>query len=174
MMQLGAVISAVLSIVPRLGVCAVTQAGVKWGHDGRPRDVGPGLYWYWPLVAEIELHDTSSQSLLLDSQYLVTADGRTITCSATLTYRITDAAIASVSTPDIDDYISEVGQRSVAELVSAASLASLTSGRRSCQQSLRRRVRRLLKPFGVTVDTAFFSTLAPARVLVVAGVQSPA
>jgi regulator of protease activity HflC (stomatin/prohibitin superfamily) len=135
---LARVLDTALSVVPRLVIVRSTHSLVTFRHGRHLRVRGPGLHVYWPLV-------TSVQQM----------------------YTIASPALAVGRTADIDDTIGDIACVSVAELLATHTLEEVLDRNASGELSveLSDRAAERLKPFGVDLEFACLTDLAPCDVL---------
>lgn len=146
------------------------HGGVKYLRGGKVREIRAGLYWYWPIVTEIEEIGTRRQTVSLESQVLTTKDGHTVSVCAVVVYEINNVVKALVDTHDVVDTIGDVAQSSVIQAVTTRTFdqlrKDLTEGVRG---EIKDQCKRDLRQFGVLVKDAFLSDCAYATAYRVIG-----
>ena len=166
---IGDLIEWVSELIPRLGVCTAKQAGVKCAR-GKVKPVKPGLFLYWPVTTEVELVETSRQTLNLSSQTLTTSDGYAVLVSAVVVYRVEDPTTVLVEVSDWEDTLGDAALGSVVDVVGNSSFEDVREELTgSIEKSIRHKTRLALKPYGIKVERAFLSDFAECRVYKVAG-----
>lgn len=153
--------SLTISLFPHLCLMRADFGGVKYLSGGRTKEIRPGLYWYWPIVTEIEQVAIRRQTVSLEAQALTTKDGHTVSVSAVVIYEINNVTRALVQTQDVVDTISDVAQNSVVESVTTRTFdqlrKDLTKGVRG---EIKEQCRKDLRQFGVLVKDAFLADCA--------------
>lgn len=86
--------------IPHLGLVRATHCGVKFRRGKQVKVLEPGLFFWWPLVTEIELIPAARQTINLPPQVLVTRDGRSVVIGAMVVFRVVNARKALASTYD--------------------------------------------------------------------------
>lgn len=87
---LGQIFEAMLQLVPRRVIIKATEGGVKWSLWREPKEMKPGIRFYWPLITAIEVIVTARQTINTPTQSLMTKDGKTVVASGVVVYRIND------------------------------------------------------------------------------------
>ncbi len=150
---------------PHLGLCRATHGGVKFVRGKKVRPIRPGLFWYWPLVTEIEMRPTCRYPVDLPAQSLTTADQRTVLVSVTLVVEIADPVKAFGQTWEIDDMIGDIGAAAATEIIPVMRWESILQELKSgLSDKLAKAARGLLRPYGVRVIKARFTDLAEHKV----------
>lgn len=159
----------VSSLVPRLGICRATHAGVKFRRGKHVRVIQPGLYCYWPVVTEVTLLPTNRRTINLESQTLTTRDNATITVSCVVVYRIEDVVKAIVDTEDVEDTIGDVALRAATKVLTHTKFAEIRQGiNTTVKRDITRGCRSALHPFGAKVlecDLVDFAETSVYRVI---------
>ncbi len=142
----------VASLVPRLGICRATRAGVKYRNGKTVRLISPGLYVYWPVVTEIQTVQTNRQTLNLESQTLTTKDNIAVTVSVVVVYKVVDVIKALVETDDIDDTIGDVALRAAVPAIKDRRFDAIRAGLdKQVKTEITRSCRSALHPYGLKV-----------------------
>lgn len=76
-----------------------------------------GYYWYWPMITEIEVLNTSRQLIDVDMQDLTTYDGKGVTINMSVEYTVKNPKKALLEVTDYDESIQEVAGNSMREAV---------------------------------------------------------
>jgi hypothetical protein len=121
--------------------------------------LNPGVHFYWPKLTEIDILPTVRQTENLLEQSLTTSDGISITCSATVIYRVPDINLALCKTWDFSSTIRDIAQLAVVEVITTKTLEETLQGmqEKTLAKELTRRVRANLRGYGVFVMEAFFA-----------------
>lgn len=163
-----------VSLFPHLGLMRANHGGVKFCRGGRVREIRAGLYWWWPLVTEVQEIPTRRQTMRLETQTLTTRDEVTLSVSCVVVYEINDVVKALVDTWDVEDTISDVAQMSVVRVVmgrhSVRVREELTE---EIPKEIRDNCKRDLRKFGVLVKDAFLSDCAETVSYRIMGGEAP-
>jgi regulator of protease activity HflC (stomatin/prohibitin superfamily) len=81
------------------------EAGIKIRRGRILDEIGPGFYWMWPVIDDIQVVTVTEQTIDTPNQPLMTCDGKSLGLSATLAYVITDAALATYGVMDFDEQL---------------------------------------------------------------------
>lgn len=104
------------------------ERGVEYrkGIVGR-QQLDPGWYWKWPWFREIEDVPVNLQWIDLPFQRLVTADGKTVTCSYNLGFEIYDAVIWHNDVQDAEETLINLARPVIVDVVTGYEYETLTS-----------------------------------------------
>jgi len=153
--------------IPRWEIVPTTHGAVKfvWGKKVIP--LGPGWHVFWPLSTKFESYPTVRQTTNLRAQTLVTKDNKTIIASGLVVYRIYDIEAILARTYEPDETIEEIALGAINHVISGKTWDALkeehADGR--LDKEMRKRVRALLRTYGVHVLKASLTDLAPCKVL---------
>lgn len=152
---IGQIADSLLSLFPKWEIVRANEAGVKFVRGKKAKLITPGLCPYWPAVTVIETTSTAQKTINLESQTLTTKDGKTVTISLVLVYRIVDAMKAILGVDDVDESASEVALKASVRVVTKNNFKDLLdnlSG--TVETQLRNECRKLLEPMGAEVLAA--------------------
>jgi len=151
--------------IPRLGLCRATHGGVKFIRGAKVKRIYPGLYFWWPLITEVEVIPTARQSINLPPQTLVTKDGKSILISVVYTVEITDPVKAIGRSWDTTDTMTDLGTSAAIQVVTRRTFAELKENLAGdvCDE-LAVEAQKLLKPYGVKIMQGRLSDFAECRV----------
>lgn len=151
--------------IPRLGLCRATHGGVKFIRGAKVKRIYPGLYFWWPLITEVEVIPTARQSINLPPQTLVTKDGKSILISVVYTVEITDPVKAIGRSWDTTDTMTDLGTSAAIQVVTRRTFAELKENLAGdvCEE-LAAEAQKLLKPYGVKIMQGRLSDFAECRV----------
>jgi regulator of protease activity HflC (stomatin/prohibitin superfamily) len=96
------------------------EQGVKLGRKGDAKTMQPGLVWFIPGWHQIEKKVVVYQMCDCDLQSCVTKDGKEVTVSFNLGYRIMDLALMWVSYDHFDTSLINKARGHVLEIIMAA------------------------------------------------------
>lgn len=159
---LGQFLTAILGVIPRLVIVRTTHRGIKFRFGKHPKEMGPGLYVYWPVVTQIEILPVARQTNSLPNQVLMTKDKQTIVVSGFVVYTVKNMLLAYGSMNyDVGLTLDDVARSALVEIVSMKTLDEMQAGIASEFTQL---CRRRLKQYGIGVHKASLTDLCPCRV----------
>lgn len=163
--------NALRSFFPRREIVRNTHKGVKWSLWRRPREVKPGVRWYWPLITDMEVIPTARQTLGLAVQNLTTKDGKTVVVGGVVVYSIRDVLLAiGEKNYDVDDTVAEISRAAIVTVVSKWNLQDPGN----IETELTKECRRRLRQFGVSVHRAALAEFCEPTPLSLIGIPENA
>lgn len=170
---LSAPLEALWTFFPRREIVRNTHGGVRWSLWRKPREVRPGVRWYWPLITDMEIIPTARQPTSLPIQSLTTADGIEVAVSGTLACHVVNVLLAiGEKNYDIDETIGERGKVAIAKLVMNSKYEDLLAD--DVEKQLTEVCRAELRKYGVQVDNAALTDFTTCRPLNLIGIPDPA
>jgi regulator of protease activity HflC (stomatin/prohibitin superfamily) len=135
-----------------LRIVRVYQRGVrfKFGIVTEPQ-LPPGWYAFWPFFWAIEVVDVVEDVLDLPTQSVTTADGKTVTFSANVSYEVLDASLLYTSVQDFENNFSRVASGHLAMRVREWKWDELMENRRKLELSLRDTLTTRVKGWGCQI-----------------------
>jgi regulator of protease activity HflC (stomatin/prohibitin superfamily) len=170
---LSQIFDALLSFFPRREIVRNTHGGVRWSLWRKPREIKPGVRFYWPLITDIEIIPTARQPHNASSQSLVTSDGEPVSIAVSIACRINDVLLAiGARNYDIDLTINERARIAAANIVLGTEYKDLFA--EDVADRLTRECRKQLKKYGVFVESASLTDFTTCRPLNLIGIPDPA
>jgi regulator of protease activity HflC (stomatin/prohibitin superfamily) len=138
------------------------QRGVlfRWGKAAK--ELEPGFHWLIPLVHGVKKTPVRSVTIHLPSQKVITVDGLVYDVSVSVVYRVEDATRALTLVDDVDTGCRAAIAIVVAEVLRVRDQAQLVE-RVSLDRELSERIRAWIARWGLVVEQAGFTTIAPAK-----------
>jgi len=124
----------------------------------------PGIHWYLPFWSDPVLYPVKRQTLNLPPQVLTTKDVKEILTSVVVTYEIDDIHKALVDTFDFEDTIRETSQGAVKKVISVKKFDEILKNQHEIDVELCRRIRSVIRPFGVRVVEAVITDFCKTRI----------
>jgi regulator of protease activity HflC (stomatin/prohibitin superfamily) len=150
-----------VSLIPHLDLMQANYSGVKFKRGGKVVEIKPGLFWYWPIVTNVQSLPTARQTMTLASQTLQTKDDYTVTASAVVVYEVNDVRKALVDTWDVEDTISDVALRAVTVAIASRDYEAVRAAMvGEIPTEVKNRCKKDLRQFGILVKDAFLSDCA--------------
>lgn len=158
---IGDLVRLFISFIPHLDLMKANHGGVKFKRGGKVKEIRPGLFWYWPIVTEVQEIPTRRQTMRLEVQTLTTTDNKPASVNCVVVYEINNVLKALVETWDIEDTISDVAQFSVTKAISTRQFSVINRDLTTIiQDEIKERCKKDLRQFGVLVKDAFLSDFA--------------
>ena len=123
-----AVINNLATLLP-LRMVHQYERGVKFRMGRDIAELPPGLHFFWPGFESIELVHVVPETKNLPTQSAYTKDGKAITFSGNVCYRITDARKMYVSVQEFDHAMVAFAMVHLAEQIAGRTLAALRRDR---------------------------------------------
>jgi len=159
------------SLFPHLKIVPYTDRVIKYKKGKHVIVKEPGIFWYWPIVTELEETNVMSQVLPLDPQNLETKDGKTVTVDGVCIFSIFDVKKYLVDNYNADENCAEVAATAIRDIVKSHTHAELQNeDGRGADKSLTAKVAGKLRKYGVEVEVCKLRSYSKTRVLNVVGV----
>lgn len=155
-------------LVPRLQLVRITEGAVKFRRS-KAVEVGPGLHLWWPVTTEMDVYPVVSQPLELEQQIIQTSEGKTLVVDATVMYNVNDLYTFCVENHDAEENMAELAQAALRKAVLSTPFEDITSGRAKFDNKLTSEAQKLLKQFGVEVESMRLKSCAEGSVMIHAG-----
>lgn len=160
---IGQLVEWIASFIPHYVHAKATHMGVMFTRD-KTRVMNPGIHWYLPFWSEPILYPVKRQTLNLPPQVLTTKDDKEILASVVVTYEIDDIHKALVDTYDFEDTIRETSQGAVKKVISTKSFEEIKKNQHDIDVELCRRIRSVIRVYGVKVIEAVITDLGKTRI----------
>ena len=155
------------AFVPRWYILDVTEGAIKY-VKGEPRYVEPGrVMWWWPATTKYVLYPVVRQTDRLETQTMVSRDGKTFVVSATITYSVSDLMLLIPTCHNPVTTIAELSMTAIHDVCADMEWSVLQDEQRrgTLKTKLRNAAQRQLKDYGVLVLELRLNSLATARVI---------
>lgn len=163
-------VNAIRAFFPRREIIRNTHRGVKWSRR-KPKELGPGVRWYWPLVSDVEVIPVARQALGLSTQTLTTKDGKTVAAGGVVVYHIHNVLLAiGEKNYDVDDTIAEVSRAAIVSVVNQWKFNELFADLDDIKVDLTKECRKQLRKFGVAVESAALTDFCTCRPISLLGI----
>lgn len=139
------------------------QQGVRFtrGHATGPYD--PNMYWTVPMVWVMEPVNVMERPINLVSLSLTTGDGKTVTCSANINYRIVDAVKASTLIGDHESSMAQEAMKTLHRCGRSVTMEYLLAHQRALEGRVRRSLQRKTVAWGIEVLDVGLTDLVLAK-----------
>lgn len=167
----GDLLSGLLDLIPRLQIVRSNEFGVKFVKGKNAEVVLPGLFFYWPLVTEVELRTSAKCTAETQPQNLTTSDRITVIASSVMRYKILDIKKYLIDNDDSDDALMESLRASLKEVVSENKAEDLFNPSLDFEDDLKTRCQELASEFGVEIISARFSDFSETQSYTLHGID---
>jgi len=127
------------------------------------RTLGPGFHWRWPLVEAVFTEHMVVTTLALEPQTITTKDDRTVVVGGIVRYRICDVKDFLCEVSNQHDALRDTAMGAVLKQVRQLELRTLLDD--PPENKIASDIRRLVKPFGISIDSFTFTDAAPIRTI---------
>jgi regulator of protease activity HflC (stomatin/prohibitin superfamily) len=138
------------------------QRGVLFRWGKAVKELEPGFHWLIPLVHGVKKTPVRSVTIHLPGQKVMTVDGLVYDVSVSVVYRVEDATRALTLVDHVDAGCRAAISIVVAEVLRVRDQAQLVE-RVSLDRELSARMSAWIARWGLVVEQAGFTTIAPAR-----------
>ena len=114
------------------------EAAVRTTCGKRPRVLGPGLHFMFPVIGEMVVIPVVEQVQDIRSQSLTTSDGQQIAIGISIAYEVTDPLKAVFAVQDWDQSLSNEALRICGEYVLASTFEQCVNAETMCREIMRR------------------------------------
>jgi regulator of protease activity HflC (stomatin/prohibitin superfamily) len=162
---LGQIFEALLQFVPRRVIVRATERGVKWSLWREPKEMMPGIRFYWPLISDIEIVIVARQSFNTPHQPLQTQDGVEVVAGGVVVYSIQNVSRAIGKTNwSPEDTAQDIVQAVLAAVITSHEheyiLANLND---KIEIEITLECRKQLRKYGVRVSRAGLCAVSSTR-----------
>ena len=169
----GQIFEALLQFVPQRVIVRGTEGGVKWSLWRKPREMKPGIHWWWPLFTAIEVIVVARQPLNTRTQALETRDGYEVVVGGVVIYHINDVVQAiGEKNWSPEETAGDITQAALVHIVSSwdhdALLANISG---KVEKELTEKCRKDLRQFGVYPTRVALTDFSTTRNLNHSGIK---
>ena len=170
---LGQIFEALLQFVPRRVIVRATEGGVKWSLWREPKEMKPGIRFYWPLITDIQIDNVPRTSFNSPTQPLMTKDGKEVVAGGVVVYKISDVVQAwGALNHDPANTCQDIIQAVIAEVVSMYECDYiLTNLSGEIEKEITEKARKQLRQFGVYVNRAGLAAFSTTRNQHMSGIE---
>lgn len=140
------------------------ERGVKF-RRGRVqmRALDPGWHWFWPMLESIDVVNVALETRNLPTQSVLTKDGKSITFSCNVCYRITDACRMFVAIQDFDSAVEAFAMVHLAGAIGTRTMAALKKDREALELELCEGLTAKVADWGAEIEWVGLTDLVDAR-----------
>lgn len=147
--------------IPRMRYIQPNEAGIRLTLGSRVKEIGPGWWWYWPLIHEVIWVTVVSQVVDLLPQSLSTKDGKNLTISLTMRYSIADAKKALLNVHNYDQALQNLTRGVTAEYFSKHTLEECRDIVEMAKKA-KEEVQKAARGWGVQIQTLYVDEITEA------------
>lgn len=156
-----AVLDNVATLLP-VRLVASYERGVKFQGGIDVAELGPGLHWFVPGWQSIEIINIAPETRNLPTQTVMSKDGRAVTFSANVCYRITNARVMFVSVQSFDEAMIAYAMCHLAHAVGTRTFAALRREREELEVELADSLSEKVAAWGAEIEWVGLTDLAEA------------
>lgn len=156
---------AVRWIPVRLAIVDTTEQGVRWWWGRDTKLLEHGVYVYIPWLGDITTTSCLPQIVETENQCVETTDGKSITMSVGIHYRIRDARKWMTRVEDFDESLCNLVQLHLYSATSGRSSIQLREQRGEIITLAKRTAQRVAGRWGVEIIHLDFITCTSARTI---------
>ena len=160
-MWLVTLLDKVLCWLPRPIVIAPDEAGYRASPrlfgGMKIKNLSPGCYLWLPLFQKADKLDVKTQVKDLRAQSAWTRDGKNITVSGAIRYRITNAVNASLEVFDVDSNIQTIGLAVIHEFVNQHTLQECREQIPELMKIILDKVRKESTGWGLKIENVYMT-----------------
>jgi regulator of protease activity HflC (stomatin/prohibitin superfamily) len=138
----------------------IPKVSKSWPFLSRPRT---GLHWYLPVTTEVLVIPIRRQTLDLASQYLTTADAKSVGVAGILVWEVRDTRTLLTSCEDYEDLLSDISRAVIKRVVTTKEFNWFVSNPQDTDKLLTHAIRRELNHFGIKTIRFTLSDLCTIR-----------
>lgn len=171
---LGQIFESLLQLFPRRVIVRATEAGVKWSLWREPKEMKPGIRFYWPFITDIEVIAVARQTLNTPTQSLMTKDHKTVVAGGVVIYKINDVVQAiGKQNCNPDDTVGDIAKATIVDVVSKWTCDSLLCNiSEDVEEHLTETCRKQLRQYGVYVSRAALDNFSIVKQLNHTGINN--
>lgn len=156
---LGKLVEWFVNFLPRPYIVRSTHGAVLYVR-GKATAVQPGTFViYWPFWTETEQYPVTIQTARIESQSLLTEEGKPFAIKAVVRYSINDHLAALTKLQDIDEFIADKALGVFKLLAYGRNESYLIKNAAHIDDGAEDLLDGMLEPFGIKVEEAYLSDL---------------
>ena len=133
----------------------------RWGRD--IAELSPGLHWFCPGVASIELVNIAPETHNLPTQSAYTKDRKAVTFSGNICYKIVDARKMYTTVQNFDEALAAFAMVHLAAEIGDRTLAALRSNREELELEFASTLTAKVAEWGAEIEWVGLTDLAETR-----------
>lgn len=156
---LGKLVEWFVNFLPRPYIVRSTHGAVLYVR-GKAKALQPGSFAiYWPFWTETERYPVTIQTARIESQSLLTDEGKPFAMKAVVRYSISDHLTALTTLQNIDEFIADKSLGVFKQLAYGRKESYLITSAEHIDDCAEDLLDGMLEPFGIKVEEAYLSDL---------------
>lgn len=158
---------SIIGFLSRLTVLRIVrqyEGGVFLRCGKYKRTLGPGLYWTWPVVDDVQATTVVPRLVDLVDQSVTLEDGASVAFSGALEYEITDARKALLAVDNLAQSIQTLAMGFLADELSSRTFDE-SRDLRDVEESVVAAMKKQSRSWGVKIRRVWITDLSKHRVL---------
>ena len=151
-----------LSFVPRIQILEPWQSGLRITCGRSIREIGPGIWFYWPLIQSTWWAYTAPQVVDLKNQSCRTLDGYDIIISGAIQYKVVNARKNFLNVHDADKSLTTLALGVLCEYFSQKTFKECCEISKT-KKELRKEISDAANGWGLKIDEVFVTDIGKTR-----------
>lgn len=139
------------------------QRGLRVRNGIAREELEPGWHWRWPFIDEIICAVSVEDMIDLPFIDIPTKDGKLVTASANVAFRVVSPRAMWLSVYDVDENLARLASGKLATLITRRTWMQLAGGQQEMRNWLRDQLTQETQGWGIEVTRVFITNLSPAR-----------
>jgi regulator of protease activity HflC (stomatin/prohibitin superfamily) len=139
------------------------QQGVRFWLGRDVAELGPGLYIFPPFLGSIELVDVAEDVITLPVNSIATLDGRSISFSANIVFRIRSARKKYTKVQDFSTSLDALASGHLSACVRAQTWEAIHDNQDALEAEMRRVLNRTVRKWGVRIVAVHVTDMVEAK-----------
>lgn len=155
-------INRILSVFPRVLIINPYEAGIRITFGNKYKQIGPGLYVFWPMIQRMVYMEVQTQVADLRAQSVRTKDGKSTVVSGAIQYSIKDVEKAIINVQDVDKSLETLALGIILEFVKNRTLEECHDTE-LLKKEILRGIKEAAKGWGLRIERIYITDLDKAR-----------
>lgn len=139
------------------------ERGVLFRMGRDVAELMPGWHWFWPLFESIDIVNVAPETRNLPTQTVMSKDGKPVTFSANVCYRITNARQMFVAVQSFDEAMIAYAMCHLAAEIGTRTFAGLRRDREQLETGLADSLSEKVAAWGAEIEWVGITDLANAN-----------
>ncbi len=157
-----ALFNNILVLLP-LRIVHAYERGVKFRFGRDVAELAPGVHWFWPFFESVESVNIAPETRNLPTQSVVSKDGKAVSFSCNICYRIVDARRMYVSVQDFDHALEAYAMVHMAAGIGQRTIAAVKREREEIETELAESLTAKVSEWGAAIEWVGLTDLVEAR-----------
>lgn len=139
------------------------QQGVRFWLGKDVQELGPGCYFFPPFFGSIEIVDVAEDVITLPVNSITTLDGRSISFSANIVFRIRSARKKYTKVQDFETSLDALASGHLAACARGQTWTDIHASQDELEQEVRAKLNRTVRKWGVRIIAVHLTDMVEAR-----------